>query len=113
MGSLILSGGAEGKRLVLPNGRILIHQPTGGFQGQSTDIGIHAEESLKLRARLEETYAAHTGQPVARIHDDMERDRFFSPSEAVEYGLADRVIADRTDNGAPAAGRHKPGFKGD
>ena len=113
MGSLLLAGGAKGKRFSLPNSRILIHQPTGGFQGQSTDIGIHAEEALKLRARLEETYAAHTGQPVDRIHDDMERDRFFSPQEAVEYGLADRVIADRTDNGGPAAGRRKPGFERD
>jgi ATP-dependent Clp protease, protease subunit len=114
MGSLILAGGAEGKRLVLPNGRVLIHQPTGAFQGQSTDIGIHAEEALKLRARLEETYAAHTGQPVERIHDDMERDRFFSPAEAVEYGLADRVIVDRKDNGGPAPPRRrKTGFSGD
>jgi ATP-dependent Clp protease protease subunit len=111
MGSLILAGGAEGKRLVLPNSRILIHQPTGGFQGQSTDIGIHAEETLKLRARLEETYAAHTGQPAERIHDDMERDRFFSPGEAVEYGLADRVIVDRADNGGPpVTKKRKTGF---
>jgi ATP-dependent Clp protease protease subunit len=111
MGSLILSGGTPGKRLVLPNGRILIHQPSGGFQGQSTDIGIHAEEALKLRRRLEETYAAHAGQAVERIHEDMERDRFFSPAEAVEYGLVDRVIADRSQNGAPApAPRRRTGF---
>jgi ATP-dependent Clp protease, protease subunit len=112
-GSLILAGGARGKRLSLPNARILIHQPSSGFQGQSSDIEIHAREILELRKRLEEIYARHTGQGTERIHDDMERDRFFSPQEAVEYGLADRVIADRTDNGAPAAGRHKPGFKGD
>jgi ATP-dependent Clp protease, protease subunit len=111
MGSLILAGGAEGKRLVLPNSRILIHQPSGGFQGQSTDIGIHAEETLKLRARLEEIYAGHTGQSVERIHDDMERDRFFSPEGAVEYGLADRVIVDRSENGGPAAPKkRKTGF---
>jgi len=99
MGSLLLAAGAPGKRLTLPNARILIHQPTGGFQGQSTDIGIHAEEAIKLRRRMEEIYSSHTGQPAERIHDDMERDRFFSPEEAVEYGLADRVIAERNNNG--------------
>ena len=111
MGSLILAGGTPGKRLVLPNGRILIHQPSGGFQGQSTDIGIHAEEALKLRRRLEVAYAAHTGQEIERIHEDMERDRFFSPGEAVEYGLVDRVIAARSDNSGPApAPRRRTGF---
>ena len=105
MGSLILAGGAEGKRLVLPNARVLIHQPSGGFQGQSTDIGIHAEQALRLRARVEETYAAHTGQPLARIHEDMERDRFFTPQEAVDYGLADRILHVReAPNGRPRAG---------
>ncbi len=105
MGSLLLAAGAPGKRLTLPNARILIHQPSGGFQGQSTDIGIHAEEAIKMRARMEEIYAGHTGQPVERIHDDMERDRFFTPEEAVAYGLADRVIVERTNgngNGAAA-----------
>jgi ATP-dependent Clp protease, protease subunit len=92
MGALILAGGAEGKRMSLPNGRILIHQPTGGFQGQSTDIEIHARETLALRARLDELYAQHTGQPLARVHEDMERDRFFTPDQAREYGLIDRVI---------------------
>jgi ATP-dependent Clp protease, protease subunit len=91
-GSLILAGGAEGKRLALPNARILIHQPTSGFQGQSSDIEIHAREILELRRRLEEIYARHTGQPLERIHDDAERDRFFDAEEAVEYGLIDRVI---------------------
>jgi ATP-dependent Clp protease, protease subunit len=91
-GSLILAGGADGKRLALPNARILIHQPTSGFQGQSSDIEIHAKEILELRRRLEEIYARHTGQPIERIHDDAERDRFFSAEEAVEYGLIDRVI---------------------
>jgi ATP-dependent Clp protease, protease subunit len=91
-GSLILAGGAEGKRLALPNARILIHQPTSGFQGQSSDIEIHAREILELRRRLEEIYARHTGQPLERIHDDAERDRFFDAQEAVEYGLIDRVI---------------------
>ncbi len=91
-GSLIVTGGAEGKRLALPNSRLLIHQPTSGFQGQSSDIEIHAKEILDLRSRTEEIYARHTGQPVERLHDDMERDRFMDPEEAVEYGLIDRVI---------------------
>jgi ATP-dependent Clp protease, protease subunit len=90
--SLILAGGAEGKRLALPNARILIHQPSSGFQGQSSDIEIHAREILELRRRLEEIYARHTGQPPERIHEDAERDRFFSADEAVDYGLIDRVI---------------------
>jgi ATP-dependent Clp protease protease subunit len=94
-GSLILAGGAEGKRSALPNARILIHQPTSGFQGQSTDIEIHAREVLALRRRTEEIYARHTGQTIERLHDDMERDRFFSAAEAVEYGLADRVVEER------------------
>ena len=95
MGALILAGGTAGKRSSLPNGRILIHQPTGGFQGQSTDIEIHARETLALRARLDELYAQHTGQSIERVHDDMERDRFFTPDEAAGYGLIDRVIAER------------------
>jgi ATP-dependent Clp protease, protease subunit len=90
--SLILAGGAAGKRLALPNARILIHQPSSGFQGQSSDIEIHAREILELRRRLEEIYARHTGQPVERIHEDAERDRFFAADDAVEYGLIDRVI---------------------
>jgi ATP-dependent Clp protease protease subunit len=110
MGSLILAAGAPGKRLTLPNARILIHQPSGGYQGQSTDIGIHAEEALKLRRRMEEIYSEHTGQPVERIHDDLERDRFFSPEEAREYGLVDRVISDRDE--APSPERAKAGFNG-
>jgi len=91
-GSLILVGGAEGKRMALPNSRLLIHQPTAGFQGQSSDIEIHAREVLELRRRAEEIYARHTGQPAERIHEDSDRDRFFDPAEAVEYGLIDRVI---------------------
>jgi len=93
MGSLLLAGGAPGKRVALPNARILIHQPSGGFQGQSTDIEIHARETLALRDRVEDIYARHTGQDRAQLHDDMERDRFFTPEEAAEYGLVDRVIA--------------------
>jgi ATP-dependent Clp protease, protease subunit len=95
MGALILAGGAKGKRFSLPNGRILIHQPTGGFQGQSTDIEIHARETLALRARLDELYSEHTGQTIEQVHDDMERDRFFTPEQALEYGLVDKVIASR------------------
>ncbi|HEY8465850.1 MAG TPA: ATP-dependent Clp endopeptidase proteolytic subunit ClpP [Solirubrobacterales bacterium] len=95
MGSLLLAGGAPGKRMALPNSRILIHQPSGGFQGQSTDIEIHARETLNVRKRIEEIYAKHTGQSEERLHDDMERDRFFKPDEALEYGLIDRVIEAR------------------
>ena len=94
-GSLILTGGAEGKRLSLPNARILIHQPSSGFQGQSSDIEIHAREILELRRRLEEIYARHTGQDTEQIHDDMDRDRFFGADEAVSYGLVDRIITER------------------
>ena len=95
MGSLILAGGAVGKRFALPNSRILIHQPSGGFQGQSTDIEIHARETLALRARLDEIYANHTGQTVEKVHDDMDRDRFFTSEQAVDYGLVDKVISSR------------------
>jgi ATP-dependent Clp protease, protease subunit len=103
MGALILAGGAEGKRFALPNSRILIHQPTGGFQGQSTDIEIHARETLALRHRLDELYAQHTGQSLEQVHDDMERDRFFTAAEAVEYGLVDKVIESRNGVGVPTA----------
>ena len=95
MGSLLLAGGAPGKRLSLPNSRILIHQPSGGFEGQSTDIEIHAREVLALRARIDEIYAKHTGQELERVHADMERDRYFTGAEAVGYGLVDRVIEHR------------------
>jgi ATP-dependent Clp protease, protease subunit len=91
MGALILTGGTPGKRMSLPNGRILIHQPTGGFQGQATDIDIHARETLALRVRLDEMYAQHTGQAVEQVHDDMERDRYFTADQAREYGLIDRL----------------------
>jgi ATP-dependent Clp protease protease subunit len=103
MGSLILAGGTAGKRQALPNSRILIHQPSGGFQGQTTDIEIHARESAFLRGRLEEIYAAHTGRSTEELRRDMERDRFMSPEEAVDYGLIDRVHADRNGNGYPAS----------
>jgi ATP-dependent Clp protease protease subunit len=99
MGSLLLTAGADGKRLALPNSRILIHQPSGGFQGQTSDIEIHAKEVLAIRARVDEIYAKHTGQSVERVHADMERDRFFTGEEAVAYGLVDRVIERRQLNG--------------
>ena len=93
MGSLLLAGGAAGKRMALPNSRILIHQPSAGFEGQATDIEIHAREIIKTRARIDEIYARHTGQPLEQVHTDMERDRFFTPEQAVEYGLLDQVIS--------------------
>jgi ATP-dependent Clp protease, protease subunit len=93
MGSLLLTGGAPGKRMALPNSRILIHQPSGGFQGQSADIEIHAREILELRERVDEIYARHTGKPADQVHDDMDRDRYFTGEQALEYGLIDRVIS--------------------
>ena len=93
MGALILAGGTEGKRFALPNSRILIHQPSGGFEGPAADIEIHAREVLDLRRRLDDIYSQLTGQPAERVHADMERDRFFKADQAVEYGLIDRVIS--------------------
>jgi ATP-dependent Clp protease, protease subunit len=93
VGSLLLAGGNAGKRAVLPNSRVLMHQPSAGFEGASSDIEIHAREVLDMRRRIEEIYSRHTGQSVNRIHDDSERDRFFTAEEAVEYGLADRIVS--------------------
>ncbi|MHB1537329.1 MAG: ATP-dependent Clp protease proteolytic subunit [Solirubrobacteraceae bacterium] len=92
MGSLLLAGGTKGKRAALPNSRILIHQPSAGFEGQSTDIEIHAREILALRERLDGIYAEHTGRPKEQVRTDMERDRFFTAEQAVEYGLIDRIL---------------------
>ena len=92
MGSLLLAGGTPGKRSALPNSRILVHQPSGGFQGQASDIQIHAREALELRKRVEEIYAHHTGKPVDEISEALERDRFFTPEQAAEFGLVDRVM---------------------
>ncbi|TMK26646.1 MAG: ATP-dependent Clp endopeptidase proteolytic subunit ClpP [Actinobacteria bacterium] len=109
MGSLLLTGGAPGKRAALPNSRILIHQPSGGFEGQSTDVEIHAREILELREHIDGIYARHTGQPQERVHDDMDRDRYFTAEQARDYGLIDRVIASheltrlRTGFAAPGA----------
>ncbi|HKO26702.1 MAG TPA: ATP-dependent Clp protease proteolytic subunit [Solirubrobacteraceae bacterium] len=105
MGALLLAGGAPGKRFALPNSRILIHQPSGGFEGQAADIEIHAREILEIRKRLDEIYAHHSGQSVEQVHDDMERDRYMTPEQALEYGLVDRVLHSRPGaNGAAAAG---------
>jgi ATP-dependent Clp protease, protease subunit len=95
MGSLLLMGGAPGKRLALPDAKILTHQPSGGFQGQSTDVEIHAREILQIRARIDQLYATHTGRSVDEVHDDMDRDRYFTAQEAADYGLIDRVIDSR------------------
>jgi ATP-dependent Clp protease, protease subunit len=92
MGSLLLMAGAHGKRFALPNSRIMIHQPSSGFEGQSTDIEIHAREVLNIRKRIDELYAKHTGQTEEKVRADMERDNFFKADEAVEYGLIDSVI---------------------
>jgi ATP-dependent Clp protease protease subunit len=95
MGSLLLCAGAKNKRYSLPNSRIMIHQPSGGFQGQATDIEIHAREILLLRQRLHEIYSEHTGQTTKVIEDALERDKFLSPSESKDFGLIDEVVAQR------------------
>jgi len=95
MGAVILSGGAEGKRLALPNAKILIHQVSGGFQGQATDIEIQARETIALKRRLEEILSEHTGRPQEQVAKDMERDYFMTSQEAQAYGIIDNVIAHR------------------
>ncbi len=97
MGALLLAAGAPGKRYVLPNSRILIHQPMGGFQGQATDIDIHAKEILKLRQKLNEILSRHTGQPLDKIQADTERDYFMGSKEALEYGLIDEILEKRPE----------------
>ncbi|MCR3755693.1 MAG: ATP-dependent Clp protease proteolytic subunit [Sodalis sp. Psp] len=95
MGAFLLAAGAKDKRFCLPNSRVMIHQPLGGFQGQATDIEIHSKEILKVKARMNELMAQHTGQPLKIIEKDTERDRFLSASEAVDYGLVDSVLSQR------------------
>ena len=95
MGALLLAGGAGGKRMALPNAKILIHQVSSGFQGQATDIEIHAREIMKTRQRVDEIYAHHSGQSLEQVHTDMERDLFFTPDEAVDYGLIDTIMSER------------------
>ncbi|MEO1190201.1 MAG: ATP-dependent Clp protease proteolytic subunit [Pseudomonadota bacterium] len=98
-GSLLLMAGAKGKRYALPNAKVMIHQPSGGYQGQATDIEIHAREIIKTRQRLNELYADHTGQSIDVISDAMERDRFMTAEEAQEFGLIDEVVTNRPDLG--------------
>jgi ATP-dependent Clp protease protease subunit len=98
MGAFLLAAGAKGKRYSLPNSRVMIHQPSGGFQGQSTDIEIHAQETLALKSRLNEIYAKHTGQKINVIEKSMERDNFMSPQKALEFGIIDKVIEKRPEH---------------
>ena len=97
MGAFLLAAGEKGKRFTLPNSRVMIHQPLGGFQGQASDIEIHAREILYLRSRLNDMLAHHTGQPLERIEKDTDRDNFMSAAAAVEYGLVDKVLTSRDD----------------
>jgi ATP-dependent Clp protease protease subunit len=99
MGAFLLAAGAKGKRYSLPHARILIHQPLGGFQGQATDIDIHAKEILRTRDKLNELLVKHTGQPLDRIKNDTERDYFLSAVESKEYGIIDEVIAHKPSSG--------------
>jgi ATP-dependent Clp protease protease subunit len=96
MGAVLLAGGAAGKRYCLPHGRVMIHQPLGGYQGQATDIEIHAREILKVRDQLNRILSNHSGQPIERIQVDTERDNFMSGQEAVDYGLIDKVLDSRS-----------------
>ncbi len=100
MGSLLLAGGADGHRFALPNSRIMIHQPSGGFRGQATDIEIHAREILNIKHRLNMIYVHHTGKKLADVHKAMERDNFMSPEEAIEFGIIDKVIEHRPGGGS-------------
>jgi ATP-dependent Clp protease protease subunit len=97
MGALLLAGGTKGKRFALPHSRIMVHQPSAGYQGQATDISIHAEEVLELKRRLNEIMAKHTGQDIETIERDLERDNFMSANKAVDYGIIDTVLAQRTE----------------
>ena len=97
MGSLLMAAGAKGKRFALPNSRVMIHQPMGGFQGQASDIEIHAKEILYLKGRLNEILAKHTGQKIETIEKDTDRDNFLSATQAVSYGLVDKVLSSRTE----------------
>jgi len=99
MGALLLAGGAKGKRFALPHSRVMVHQPSAGYQGQVTDIHIHAQEVLELKRRLNEIMSKHTGQPFEQIEQDLERDNFMSADAALEYGLIDTVLAERKEMG--------------
>ncbi len=102
MGALLLAGGTKGKRFALPHSRVMVHQPSAGYQGQVTDISIHAEEVLELKRRLNEIMAKHTGQSIETIEKDLERDNFMGAKAAVEYGLIDTVLASRTEMAEPS-----------
>jgi ATP-dependent Clp protease protease subunit len=102
MGAFLLAAGSQGKRFALPNSRVMIHQPMGGFQGQASDIEIHAREILYLRARLNDLMAKHTGQKVETVERDTDRDNFLSAEEAVKYGLVDKVLLSRSETAAAA-----------
>ena len=102
MGALLLAGGTKGKRFALPHSRIMVHQPSAGYQGQATDISIHAKETLELKARLNEIMAKHTGQPVDVIEADLERDNFKSATDARDYGIIDHVLVERKEMGDDA-----------
>ena len=104
MGALLMCAGAKGKRFALPNSRIMIHQPMGGFQGQASDIEIHAKEILYLRQRLNEIMAKHTGQDIEKVGRDTDRDNFLSAEESVAYGLLDKVLSSRAEAAAAASG---------
>ncbi len=112
MGAHILAAGAPGKRFALPNARIMIHQPLGGFQGQATDIEIHAREIIKLKERLNEMLARHTGQPLERIAEDVERDFFLTAEDACDYGLIDKVLTHRPEAGGQDASSQTGGKDG-
>ncbi len=112
LGSLLLAAGAPGKRFALPNSRIMVHQPSGGFQGQAADIEIHAKEILSLRGRLNEIYARHTGQSMEDIEESLDRDRFYSPEEAKEFGIIDEVVSRRPAAAGDGSEEDKKGSKG-
>jgi ATP-dependent Clp protease protease subunit len=106
MGALLLAGGTHGKRFALPHSRIMVHQPSAGFQGQATDIDIHAREVLELKRRLNLIMANHTGQPIEKIDKDLDRDNFLSSAAAVEYGLIDTVLEHRAEMGTKLKGQN-------
>jgi ATP-dependent Clp protease, protease subunit len=112
LGALLLAAGAKGKRMALPNAKILIHQLWGGFEGQATDIEIHAREAIALKRRMEEIIAHHTGQPLEAVSKDMERDYFMTAEEAQAYGIIDNVIANRIASPVAAARPHAGGQPG-
>ena len=101
MGSLLLAAGAKDMRFAVPNARIMVHQPSGGFQGQATDIMLHAQEILNLKKRLNEIYVKHTGQPIKKIEEALERDYFLTSDMAKDFGLIDRVIEKRPEDPTP------------